>query len=88
MNHRFHGPIQYQVFMPDFIEGGPADMTWWSPPDSKEKGEKIGQWFQSAGPPGSTFPVCQLLSELRRKSTLTSKAGVFMVIAEAARWLP
>jgi hypothetical protein len=56
VNHRFHGPIQYQVFMPDFIEGGPADMTWWSPPDSKEKGEKIGQWFQSAAPPPKHLP--------------------------------
>jgi dienelactone hydrolase len=26
-------------------------MAWWSPPDSKEKGEKIGRWFQSAAPP-------------------------------------
>jgi len=42
---------QYQIFMPDFFEGKPTDMTWWSPPDSKEKGEKIGQWFQSEAPP-------------------------------------
>jgi dienelactone hydrolase len=36
--------------MPDFFEEKPADMAWWSPPDSKEKGEKIGQRFQSTVP--------------------------------------
>ena len=32
----------YQVFMPDFFEGSPADISWY-PPDTKEKGEKLGQ---------------------------------------------
>jgi hypothetical protein len=33
---------QYQVFMPDFFDGKPADISWY-PPDTKEKGEKLGQ---------------------------------------------
>lgn len=33
---------QYQVFIPDFFEGKPADISWY-PPDTKEKGEKLGQ---------------------------------------------
>ncbi|KAI9719494.1 MAG: hypothetical protein M1828_006201 [Chrysothrix sp. TS-e1954] len=35
----------YQVFMPDFFEGSPADISWF-PPDTKEKGEKLGAFFQ------------------------------------------
>lgn len=34
---------QYQVFMPDFFDGKPADISWY-PPDSKEKGEKLGEY--------------------------------------------
>ena len=32
----------YQVFMPDFFDGKAADISWY-PPDTKEKGEKLGQ---------------------------------------------
>ena len=31
----------YQVFVPDFFDGEPADISWY-PPDTKEKGEKLG----------------------------------------------
>lgn len=42
---------QYQVYMPDFFEGEPADLAWY-PPDTKEKGEKLGNFFKTkAGPP-------------------------------------
>ncbi len=37
--------------MPDFFQGEPADISWY-PPDTKEKGEKLGNFFQTkAGPP-------------------------------------
>jgi hypothetical protein len=35
---------QYQVFMPDFFDGEPADISWY-PPDNKEKEEKLGNFF-------------------------------------------
>ncbi|KAI7384791.1 hypothetical protein KC332_g15827 [Hortaea werneckii] len=34
---------QYQVFMPDFFDGNPADISWY-PPDNEEKGQKLGQY--------------------------------------------
>lgn len=37
--------------MPDFFKGEPADISWY-PPDTKEKGEKLGNFLQTkAGPP-------------------------------------
>lgn len=36
----------YQVFIPDFFDGKPADISWY-PPDTKEKGEKLGQYVSS-----------------------------------------
>lgn len=33
---------QYQVFMPDFFDGKPADISWY-PPDNEEKGKKLGE---------------------------------------------
>ena len=38
------------VFMPDFFEGSPADLEWY-PPDTEEKGAKLGEWFKTAAPP-------------------------------------
>jgi len=40
----------YMVFIPDFFEGSPADLAWY-PPDTDEKGAKLGEWFKSAAPP-------------------------------------
>jgi dienelactone hydrolase len=40
-----------QVFMPDFFqEHGCADIAWY-PPDTDEKGKKLGKWFEGAAPP-------------------------------------
>ena len=40
----------YQVFMPDFFEGKPADISWY-PPDNEEKGKKLGEFFKGIGNP-------------------------------------
>ena len=40
----------YMVFMPDFFEGNPADISWY-PPDTEEKGAKLGEWFKGIAPP-------------------------------------
>jgi len=44
---------QYQVFMPDWFEGKPADISWY-PPDTKEKEEKLDHFFKTTGAPGKT----------------------------------
>jgi len=44
----------YQVFMPDFFEGKPADISWY-PPDNKEKEEKLNTFFKTAAAPPKTL---------------------------------
>jgi len=44
---------QYRVFMPDWFEGNPAHISWY-PPDTKEKGEQLGAFFQNQGAPPKT----------------------------------
>ncbi|PMD35396.1 dienelactone hydrolase family protein-like protein [Hyaloscypha variabilis F] len=44
---------QYQVFMPDWLEGNPADISWY-PPDTEEKGKLLGNFFQTVGAPPKT----------------------------------
>ncbi|KAK1824784.1 hypothetical protein LTR12_000841 [Friedmanniomyces endolithicus] len=40
---------QYQVFMPDFFDGKPADISWY-PPDNEEKGKKLGEYDYPSHP--------------------------------------
>ena len=58
---------QYQVFMPDFFEGEPADISWY-PPDTEEKGKKLGEFFQTtAAPPKTVEKVRSVMKELQSK---------------------
>jgi len=41
---------QYLVFVPDFFDGKPADIAW-MPPDTEEKQQALGGFFQSQGAP-------------------------------------
>jgi dienelactone hydrolase len=67
---------QYQVFMPDFFEGKPADISWY-PPDTKEKGEKLGQFFQTtAAPPKTVDKVHSIMKELSSKNSEIKSWGV------------
>jgi len=57
----------YQVFIPDFFEGKPADISWY-PPDTKEKGEKLGNFFQTTGaPPATASKVPSVLKEIEKQ---------------------
>jgi len=56
----------YQVFMPDFFEGNPADISWY-PPDSKEKGEKLGNFFSTTAAPPKTVEKLKSLMEVLKK---------------------
>ncbi|OCT45453.1 putative AIM2 family protein C30D10.14 [Cladophialophora carrionii] len=60
---------QYQVFMPDFFEGKPADISWY-PPDTEEKGKKLGEFFQTtAAPPKTVEKVKSVMKELTAKNS-------------------
>ena len=62
------GDHQYQVFMPDFFEGKPADISWY-PPDTEEKGKKLGEFFQTtAAPPKAVEKVKSVMKELSSKN--------------------
>jgi hypothetical protein len=70
------GDHQYQVFMPDFFEGNPADISWY-PPDTDEKGKKLGEFFQTtAAPPKAVEKVKSVMKELSSKNAGISSWGV------------
>jgi len=54
---------QYQVYMPDFFEGEPADIAWY-PPDTSDKEEKLGAFFKNkAGPPLHLPKIKEIIKE-------------------------
>jgi len=58
---------QYQVFMPDWFEGNPADISWY-PPDNDEKGKALGNFFQTTGaPPKTAAKVPGTVKEIEAK---------------------
>jgi len=66
----------YQVFMPDFFEGNPADISWY-PPDNDEKGKALGNFFQNQGaPPKTAGKVPALLKEIEKTYSSINTWGV------------
>lgn len=62
--------------MPDFFEGSPADISWY-PPDTKEKGEKLGAFFQSqAAPPKALARIPKILDALQQSHGIQEWAVV------------
>lgn len=67
---------QYQVFMPDFFDGSPADISWY-PPDTKEKGEKLGHFFQTAAAPPKTLErIPKVLEEIQKNNPEIKEWGI------------
>ena len=59
---------QYQVFIPDFFIGKPAEHAWY-PPDTKEKGEKLGAFFKGpAAPPKTAEKIPSVVKEITEKT--------------------
>jgi hypothetical protein len=53
--------------MPDLLEGNPADISWY-PPDTKEKGEKLGNFFATtAAPPKIVARIPKVLDALKKE---------------------
>lgn len=66
----------YQVFVPDFFDGEPADISWY-PPDTKEKGEKLGNFFQTkAGPPLHLPKIKDIVKEASESNSNISSWGI------------
>jgi len=64
---------QYQVFVPDLFYGKPAEHAWY-PPDTKEKGEKLGAFFQGpAAPPKTAEKIPKIVKEIEEKTGGTIK---------------
>ena len=61
-----------QVFMPDWFEGSPADISWY-PPDNEEKGKKLGAFFSGpAAPPKILEKMPTVLEALKKESSAES----------------
>ena len=59
--------------MPDFFFGKKADHAW-LPPDTKEKGEKLGNFIQTtANPPTTAAKIPGIIDEITKKSGGTIK---------------
>lgn len=59
------GKENYQVFMPDWFDGNPADISWY-PPDTEEKSKKLGDFFQIEAAPLKTVDrVMKVMKELQ-----------------------
>ena len=62
--------------MPDFFEGKPADHSLY-PPDTKEKGEKLGEFFKGpANPQATKEKVPKLVKAIREHSPKIEKVAV------------
>ncbi|KJF61236.1 dienelactone hydrolase [Coccidioides immitis RS] len=46
---------KYRVFMPDFFDGSPANISWY-PPQTEEHQQNLSQFFQTRAPPPNTLP--------------------------------
>ncbi|CAK3957970.1 AIM2 family [Lecanosticta acicola] len=67
---------QYQVFMPDFFDGKPADISWY-PPDTDEKGKKLGEFFQTkATPPKTLERIPKVLDEIQSQRSSIQQWGI------------
>ncbi|KIW16974.1 hypothetical protein PV08_04165 [Exophiala spinifera] len=55
----------YQVFMPDWFDGNPADISWY-PPDTEDKGRKLGAFFNTEAAPAKTVDrVMKVMNKLQ-----------------------
>ncbi|EGP87715.1 unnamed protein product [Zymoseptoria tritici ST99CH_1A5] len=65
-----------QVFIPDFFDGEPADISWY-PPDNKEKEEKLGKFFSTkAAPPKTLERIPKVIEELNKKNPNIKQWGI------------
>jgi dienelactone hydrolase len=57
---------KYRVFMPDFFEGNPADISWY-PPTTDEHKQKLGNFFSTqAAPPKTLSKIPNIVAEANK----------------------
>jgi dienelactone hydrolase len=62
--------------MPDWFNGSPADISWY-PPDTKEKGEKLGNFFQTtAAPPKTVSRIPKVIEEIQKNNPAIESWGI------------
>jgi len=67
---------KFKVFIPDFLEGNPADISWY-PPDNEEKSKKLGNFFKTTAEVQKiSARVAPVLAELREKNPNIKTWGV------------
>ena len=64
-----------QVFMPDFFDGNPADISWY-PPDNEEKQQKLGKWFENAAPPKHLPKIASILADAEKHNSNIKSWGM------------
>lgn len=58
---------KYRVYMPDFFEEKPADISWY-PPDTDDKKQKMGAFFSGpAAPPKTVQRIPRVVNEIQDK---------------------
>jgi dienelactone hydrolase len=63
---------KYRVFIPDFFEGEPADISWY-PPKTEEAQKKLGNFFQTkAAPPATLSKIPGVVADADRLAPGTS----------------
>jgi len=65
----------YQVFVPDFFEGNPANITWY-PPDTEDKQKALGDWFQTAAPPKHLPKIPAFLDAAEKQNSNIKSWGI------------
>lgn len=59
---------QYQVYVPDFFHGKPAEHSW-VPPDTPEKRQKFGEFLNGPASAANNVPkIPSLVREITKKS--------------------
>jgi len=59
-------PEEYQVFIPDFFEGSPADISWY-PPETEEQKKALYGWFESRTPPTGAEKIPAIVKGIEEK---------------------
>lgn len=68
---------KYRVFIPDFFEGQPADISWF-PPQTDDHKQKLGAFFQTkAAPPNTLSKIPGVVSEANSLAPPTPSGGGF-----------
>ena len=66
---------KYQVFMPDFFEGEPCDISWY-PPDTEEKKARLYAWFGPRTPPTGVVKIPKIIADIEEKYGKKTWGGV------------